>query len=219
MISTIIFDAFGTLFEVAKGGSAKYVIEQITSCGHDVNEEDFLCEWKKYYKRHTGPDCAFQTERDIFISRIRMFYGRYGVNRSAESDADRLLAGAYARKPYEEAAEAITRLRQKYRVFIGSNTDNDVLDAVMKNSGIDVDKVYTSENLRCYKPAPLFYEKILSENRLAPGEVLFVGDSLSDDVYGPLHAGIQAVWLNRADREIPDGVTAIRDLRELTFIF
>lgn len=219
MISTIIFDAFGTLFEVAKGGSAKYVIEKITSCGHDVNEADFLCEWKKYYKRHTSPDCAFRTERDIFISRIRMFYERYVVNRSAESDADRLLAGAYARKPYDEAAEAITNLRQKYRVFIGSNTDNDVLDAVMKNSGIAVDKIYTSENLRCYKPTPLFYEKILSENRLAPGEVLFVGDSLSDDVYGPLYAGIQAVWLNRANGEIPDGVTAIRNLRELTFIF
>ncbi len=42
------------------------------------------------------------TERDIFISRIQMYYDRYGIDRSAENDADSLLAGAFEREVYPE---------------------------------------------------------------------------------------------------------------------
>jgi len=48
-----------------------------------------------------------------------------------------------------------------------------------------------------YKPAPVFYEKILSELRLQPEEALFVGDSIKDDVLGPPSVGMRACWVNR----------------------
>ena len=86
---------------------------------------------------------------------------------------------------------------KKYQVFIGSNTDNDVLESVMQKSRIQVHKVYTSENLKCYKPSAQFYRQILDDNGLKPHEVLFVGDSVTDDVLGPKAIGMKTVWIDR----------------------
>ena len=48
-MQAVIFDAFGTLFDVSTGGSAKkMVISNIRSCGKSVDEEMFAEEWKAF---------------------------------------------------------------------------------------------------------------------------------------------------------------------------
>ena len=196
-MKAIIFDAFGTLFKVTNGGSARTIRKHISAAGFSVEEAAFLEEWKAYYKKHTGDECEFMTEREIFIARIQMFYDRYGMSRSAEEDADALLAGAFEREAYPEVKMVLAGLMERYQVFIGSNTDNDVLESVMQKNDIKVHKVYTSEDLKCYKPNPKFFERILKENGLTAEEVLFVGDSITDDVLGPKAVGMKTVWVDR----------------------
>jgi len=196
-MKAIIFDAFGTLFKVTNGGSARTIRNHIIAAGFTVEEAAFLEEWKAYYKKHTGDECEFMTEREIFITRIQMFYDRYGVSRSAEEDADALLAGAFEREVYPEVKTVLAGLMEHYQVFIGSNTDNDVLESVMRKNDVRVHKVYTSEGLRCYKPNPKFFEQILKENDLMAEEVLFVGDSATDDILGPKAVGMKTVWVDR----------------------
>ena len=193
----IIFDAFGTLFKVTSGGSAKTIIKNIADCGISVDEKTFLEEWKSFYKNHTLGNCAFMTERDIFIARIQMFYDRYKVTRNAENDADSLLAVAFEREAYPETKTVLNELMKNHLVFIGSNTDNDVLESVMRKNNITVHKVYTSENLKCYKPDSQFFTQILDDNRLSAHDVLFVGDSVTDDILGPKALGIKTVWIDR----------------------
>ena len=193
----IIFDAFGTLFKVTSGGSAKTIMKNITDCGIILDEKAFLEEWKSYYKKYTSDDYNFMTERDIFISRIQMFYDRYHVKRNAENDADSLLATAFAREAYPETKDVLHDLMENYLVFIGSNTDNDVLECVMQNNNVTVHKVYTSENLKCYKPSGHFFTQILDDSALSANEVLFVGDSVTDDIMGPKAIGIKTVWIDR----------------------
>lgn len=196
-MKAIIFDAFGTLFKVTNGGSASTIMNNIISSGKSVDEKSFYEEWKAYYKKHTTEDCKFMTERDIFISRIQMFYDRFCVNRNAENDADSLLLEAFKRDVYSEVKAVLEKLMKEHLVFIGSNTDNDVLESVMKKNNIFVHKVYTSENLKCYKPNLRFFTSILADNGLSPEEVLFVGDSITDDILGPRNLGIKTVWVDR----------------------
>lgn len=197
MLKAIIFDAFGTLFKVDAGGSAKKIIQNIISEKHDIDEQAFTEKWKAYYRKHTSSGCEFHTEREIFTSRIQMFYNRYKINRNAERDADALNSDAFERRAFEEAVWVIKALRSRYKVLIGSNTDNDVIETVMRKNGIAADGVYTSENLKCYKPDPIFFRKILVDNDLLANEVLFVGDSVRDDVLGPKNVGIKTVLLDR----------------------
>ena len=196
-MKAIIFDAFGTLFRVTSGGSAKTIIKNIADYGIIVDEKAFLEEWKSYYKTHTSNDCEFMTERNIFIARIQMFYDRYHINRSAENDADSLLSEAFRREAYPEIKTVLNELMKEYQVFIGSNTDNDVLECVMAKNDIAVQKVYTSENLKCYKPSSQFFTQILADNGFSANEVLFVGDSITDDIMGPKAIGMKTIWIDR----------------------
>ena len=91
-------------------------------------------------------------------------------------------------------------------VCIGSTTDTEPLMRDLTRNGITVDHVFTSEDLQAYKPRKAFYEKILAALDLRPEEVLFVGDSLTDDVYGPRQAGMQTCWVNRKGQPMPERV-------------
>ena len=220
-MQAVIFDAFGTLFDVGTGGSAKKtVISNIRSCGKYVDEEKFADEWKAFYIANTSENSVFRTEREIFASRIEMFYSRYGIDRNAVADSDLIICGAYERKAFPEVGEVIESLRKKYKVFIASNTDNDVLDEVMTRNNINVDKVYTSENLKCYKPNPNFFRQILDDSGFAPQEILFVGDSVRDDIIGPRSAGIKSVLVCRSG--VPENAGqdyTVADLNGLLEVF
>ncbi len=215
-MKAIVFDAFGTLFDVEQGGSAKSIMANITAQKIYVDKNEFTDEWKAFYKTHTAQNCKFMTEREIFILRIQMFYDKYGVKRNAKSDAEDLIKKAFLRKAFPEAKNVIEKLTENFQVFIGSNTDNDVLEAVMKNNGISVHKVYTSEDLKCYKPSKDFYYRILKENNLNPQDVLFVGDSLTDDVIGPKSVGMKTALVDRAKRSsFTEQDYTLTDLTEL----
>lgn len=57
---------------------------------------------------------------------------------------------------------------------------------------------------------------------IAPEETVFVGDSLQNDCLGPMMHGIKPFLLDRAGgfegKSIPDGVTRVRDLMQMTQI-
>ncbi len=218
-MKALIFDVFGTLVEVKKGNSAETILSHIISSGYEPDKQAFHSEWRTYYTQHTADGCDFMTEREIFISRIQMFYNRYDVNRNAQTDADELLTRALERKLYKDVLPALSQLRKKYRILLGSNTDNDVLDAVMKRNCLTADGVYTSETLRCYKPAPCFFRAILEANGLTTDDVLFIGDNPRDDIEGPRQLGIKTVLIDRNGKRGLFGQTyTISDLNELTKI-
>ena len=50
---------------------------------------------------------------------------------------------------------------------------------------------------------------------ISADEVVYIGNSLSSDIKGALSAGINAIWVNRSNREIPKGVVAVKNLLEV----
>lgn len=197
-MKAIIFDVFGTLIKVEKGNSARTVISHIAASGVDVDEKSFLTEWRSYYAARTAPECNFMTEREIFTARIKMFYERYGVSRNAQEDCDAMLSAAFSRTAYDDVIATLNELKKSCSIILGSNTDNDVLNAVLKTNMIPADKIYTSENLRCYKPNPRFFRMILKDCALTADEAMFVGDNPRDDISGPKALGIKTVLIDRS---------------------
>ena len=92
-------------------------------------------------------------------------------------------------------------LRPKCKLFIGSTSDHAPVMNDIQRNGIQVNKVFTSEYLKVYKPEKEFYQLILDELKMQPEEVIFVGDSLADDVFGPASLGIKTIWINRKNLE------------------
>ena len=100
-------------------------------------------------------------------------------------------------------------------IYIVSNIDrDDVLKAIefhhLKPAG-----VFTSEDAKSYKPRKELFELTLNSTGLTAEQVVHIGDSLSSDVKGALSVGIDAVWVNRSGRDVPDGVISVGNLLEV----
>ncbi|WP_457741381.1 TIGR02253 family HAD-type hydrolase [Thermococcus sp.] len=69
----------------------------------------------------------------------------------------------------------------------------------LKLTGLEkyFDVVVTRDDARAIKPEPRIFLYALEKLGLKPEEAVYVGDSLSQDVYGAKHVGMTAVWINR----------------------
>jgi HAD superfamily hydrolase (TIGR01549 family) len=68
----------------------------------------------------------------------------------------------------------------------------------------DYDLVTTYENMHAAKPQPAYYEEILAEIDVQPGDALMVGDDWKNDII-PAHAvGLHTYWVAESDATRPD---------------
>jgi 2-haloalkanoic acid dehalogenase type II len=197
MVKAIIFDAYGTLIDTADGSIravrsilAKYNTEMI-------NAEDFYRKWKYYHRFHIDSLKSFIKEEDIFTMDLIELFKEYQIEGDPHRDVQVMLNTLGKRNAYPETNTVLDALRPDYDLFIGSISDQESLLTDISRNNIVVNKCFSSEYLRIYKPRREFFEKILKEINMKSEEVVFVGDSIIDDVLGPSSLGMKTVWVNR----------------------
>jgi 2-haloalkanoic acid dehalogenase type II len=195
LIKGIIFDSYGTLINTG-GGSIQAVQRILEKNKKDVDAKIFYKKWKYYHKKHIDSLKYFAVEEDIFLMDLILLYQEYEINGNPENDVKIMLDTLGKRTAFPETNVVLNALRPNYQLFIGSNSDDIPLHTDIERNGIEVNKVFTSESLKVYKPKKEFYLFILDEIKMRYDEVLFVGDSLIDDVSGPAALGIKTIWLN-----------------------
>ncbi len=100
-------------------------------------------------------------------------------------------------------------------IYIVSNIDRaDILEAIDFH-GLKPQAVFTSEDAKSYKPRNELFELALKKTGLSAEEVLHIGDSISSDIKGANSVGINAIWINRNEKDIPENVTAVSNLLEV----
>lgn len=216
MLKTIIFDAYGTLFDTGTGSvdAAGRILDKRGR--DDISAAGFYSRWKQIHKIHMDADGEFLTEAQIYHLDLKRLYCEYGIDGDADEDINIMLDLQGTRSVFADTAEALETLHEKYMICIGSTTDTDPLMRDIERSGIIIDKVFTSEMMKVYKPKPEFYLTILQSLGIKPDEALFVGDTPDNDVTGPQRVGMKACLINRKGIKYdvhPDYV--ITDLRGL----
>ena len=202
MIKAVVFDAYGTLISTGTG-SVEAAQKILDLHGSSVSAKAFYADWKQYHREHMDHLTQFVTEETIFRWDLEKLYVQYDLPGKAAEDVGIMLNTLGNRMAFPESKEVVERLKRSVTVCIGSTTDTEPLMRDLARSGVTVDRVFTSEGLRVYKPQKAFYEKILAVLSLHPEEVLFVGDSLTDDVYGPRQVGMKTCWVNRKGQPSP----------------
>ena len=128
----------------------------------------------------------------------------------------------YILQAYDEVPEVLAELRDRGVILaICSNWDWDIARAVA-SAGLEglTDVVVTSAQAGARKPHSRIFRLTLERCAVAPPEVLFVGDTLSADVEGPMSFGMRAVHVWRDDvvgdpGPLPAGALRAPDLRPL----
>jgi HAD superfamily hydrolase (TIGR01509 family) len=117
---------------------------------------------------------------------------------------------------YPDALGCLTELRAR-GVLVGvvGNTPREFEDDMRKHA----DFVGSSASWGVEKPAPAFFERIVAETGVDPGEIAYVGDRVDNDVVPALAAGMVAVHLRRGPwghlHEPPPEALRAKSLAEL----
>lgn len=208
MIRYILFDAYGTLFSTgtASVDATRAILQKRGR--EDLDASAFYAEWKHLRAETIHGMTDFVCEAEVFRATLHTLYREHRIDGDADADVCLMLDTWGTRDAFPEVGRVLKQLSPTYTLCIASTTDTAPLLCDLKRNGLHITHSYTSESLRVYKPHRAFYQMILDNLHATPEDVLFVGDSLTDDVWGPARLGIKTCHVNRkntACREIiPD---------------
>jgi 2-haloacid dehalogenase len=102
---------------------------------------------------------------------------------------------------YPDALTTLAALKDK-KLAILSNGSSDMLNALVKNSGLDavLDATISIDQQRIFKPAPEAYTLIEARLGARPAEVLFVSSN-PWDACGAKAFGLHVAWIERVTPE------------------
>lgn len=228
MYKTIIFDLDNTLinYELCEYESMKKTLED-----HDVFVEDavgleqFWVDYPKYSYRYwidfvNGG--KIKSIRELLVNTFRDALAR--DERLHEQLADAYWEYFCHTCIFEEGAEEMLgQLKGRYQLGIITNGISDSQGKRIEAGGIDslFEAVIISDEVGLRKPDKGIFEIALRELDAERYAVLYVGDSVDDDLVGAMNAGIDFCFYNRKEVDIPDGMNAkfvIKELEELVSI-
>ena len=97
---------------------------------------------------------------------------------------------------YPDVAEAMKKLKSR-KCAILSNGSPDMLDPLVAQSGLRFDAVLSVDELRVYKPAPAVYELAVRKLNTPKEQIGFVSSNCWDAL-GAKSFGFTVYWINRA---------------------
>lgn len=217
---TILFDAYGTLFSTgtASVDATRAILQKRGR--EDLDASAFYAEWKHLRAETIHGMTDFVCEAEVFRATLHTLYREHRIDGDADADVCLMLDTWGTRDAFPEVRQVLKQLSQTHTLCIASTTDTAPLMRDLDRNRLHITHIYTSESLRVYKPHRAFYQMILDDLHATPEEVLFVGDSLTDDVWGPARLGIKTCHVNRkqtSDHDIiPDAtVSSLDELPDL----
>jgi len=123
----------------------------------------------------------------------------YGI--APDPDAAETLAMSVGEWPaFDDTAEALGKLKKKFKLVIISNVDRVSFARSNEKLGVSFDAIITAEDAGAYKPDMrpfLIAFDVLEEMGIQRGEILHVAQSLFHDHVPAKALGLATVWVDR----------------------
>ena len=215
---SIIFDAYGTLFDV--NSAAEKCKKKI-----GAKWEAFASYWRTTQLEYTWLRSLMERHKDFWqitedslIKSMKVF----DINPSMKNE---LLDLYKILTPFPEVKEVLTNLKKKnYKLAILSNGTPTLLQQLVSSNDLNnlFDDIFSIEEVNIYKPNSKVYDLPIKKYKIKPSEVAFLSAN-TWDVSGGGNYGYQAIWVNR-NQNIFDILDyspelEIKNLSELTKIF
>ena len=113
-------------------------------------------------------------------------------------------------QPFPDTPAALAKLKQKARLGIISNIDDDILAASVARLGVEFDLLVTAEQARAYKPSPLPFQRALERLGLPAEQVAHAAFGFEYDITTASTLGFRTILVRRHRREFPP--TPVPDL-------
>ena len=191
-IKAIIFDAYGTLFDVNSAAE---------KCKERLGDkwEGFANYWRTTQLEYTWLRSLMKRHKDfwqITEDSLDKSMNFYNIDNSMRSE---LLNLYKVLSPFTEVRDALNKLKQSnYKLAILSNGTPDLLnELVVSNQLKDIfDDIFSVEEVGIFKPDSKVYDLPINKYNIEKNEVLFLSAN-TWDVSGAGNYGYNTVWVNR----------------------
>ena len=191
-IKAIIFDAYGTLFDVNSAAE---------KCKEKLGDkwEGFANYWRTTQLEYTWLRSLMRRHKDfwqITEDSLDKSMNFYNIDNSMRSE---LLNLYKVLSPFTEVKDALNKLKQSnYKLAILSNGTPDLLnELVVSNQLKDIfDDIFSVEEAGIFKPDSKVYDLPINKYNIEKNEVLFLSAN-TWDVSGAGNYGYNTVWVNR----------------------
>ena len=190
-IGAIVFDAYGTLFDVHS------VVQRCESCwpGKGAQLSQLWRAKQLEYTWQRSLMNRYQPFSSVTRDALSFACDALGLPLD-DSMRDSLMAEYLKLAAYPEVPSALQKLASK-RLAILSNGSPDMLEPLVKNSGLRFEAVISVDELKVYKPAARVYELAVKKLGVAKENIGFVSSNCWDAL-GARSYGFNACWVNRA---------------------
>jgi len=191
-IKAIIFDAYGTLFDVNSAAE---------KCKSKIGDkwESFANYWRKTQLEYTWLRSLMGRHKDfwqITEDSLDKSMRAFNIDKAMKNellDLYRILS------PYPEVKETLEKLKEKkYKLAILSNGTPSLLNELVKSNGLQnlFDDIFSIEEVKIYKPSSKVYDMPIRKYNIKNEEVAFLSAN-TWDVSGGGNYGFTSVWVNR----------------------
>jgi len=198
MVSTYVFDAYGTLFDVHAA-----IARHRAAAGPDADRCSEI--WRTKQLEYTWTLTLAGRYVDFWTLTERALDYALARVPSVDSSLRRDFLDAYLRlQAFPDARTPLAELKGRgARLAILSNGSPRMLSAATEAAGFAalLDAVLSVEAVRKYKPRPEVYALVSDRFGVRPENVTFVSSNRWD-VMGAASFGFRPLWLNRA--RLPD---------------
>lgn len=218
-VEAIIFDWYGTLATPNDDDFWTRMPQIIERAGGRVNS---IAEWEDSPIEHEAQSLSESTYRAWQAERLMTLFKRSGICEPVRSAlVEELSEVRYQRlfNVFPDVPHVLRELRERgLRLGLCSNWDWD-LDRHLRHNQIHdlFDAIVCSARVGFRKPHPRIFATVIDRIGVRPENMVFVGDSWTDDVVGAAAAGFQSVHLARSACPVAEHTKApcIGDLRAL----
>ena len=213
-IKAIIFDAYGTLFDVNSAAE---------KCKDKIGNkwENFANYWRTTQLEYTWLRSLMKRHKDfwqITEDSLKKSMKAFNIDPSMKNE---LLNLYKILSPFKEVPETLKILKEKnFKLSILSNGTPSLLSELVRNNDLQnlFDDLFSIEQVGIYKPDSKVYDLPIKKYKIEKNEVAFLSAN-TWDVSGGGNYGFNSIWVNR-NNSIFDNLdykplNEIKNLREL----
>ena len=213
-IKAIIFDAYGTLFDVNSAAE---------KCKDKIGDkwEPFANFWRTTQLEYTWLRSLMGRHKDFWQITEDSLDKSMKVFNIDPSMKNELLNLYKILLPYKEVTETLKTLKEKkFKLAILSNGTPSLLKELVKSNNLNdlFDDLFSIEEVGIYKPDSKVYDLPVKRYNIKKNEVVYLSAN-TWDVSGGGNYGYNTIWVNRNDNIFDNldykPITEIKDLSEL----
>ena len=202
-IKVCVFDAYGTLFDVAAAARA---------LAGQPGREEFAKVWQQVAADWRQKQLSYSWLRAVARDHCDFWQVTqdgldWALERAGLADVElreALLRLYWELEAYPEVPAMLAAIKAGgLRTAILSNGSPEMLDGAVRSAGIggDLDAVLSVEDVGIFKPDARVYDLVGARFDCAPSEVLFVSSNGWDAAFGSAY-GFDTLWVNRAGEPV-----------------